>query len=116
MKSQGLPINFIVLIGIGMLVLFLLIMFVLSGFRTEAVASQTAINNCNSRCATEMQVARTKSSPYQNENSSFCKITQNVVEIGDGLRCDQLVDCTVTTRNGVSCQLACTDAVSSCAV
>lgn len=113
-KAQGLPLNFIILAVISVLILIILVMFVTRGFRTEPVAAQTAINTCNSRCLTEMRYTEGETiDGYDNENSPFCSIIQDVSGVGENKRCDELTSCRVFFRDG-SCTLKCTDSTSSC--
>jgi len=59
MKSQGLPINFIVLAAVGIFVLILAIIFVISGgtSATAAMSPQQVRNSCNTACVGLVQWA-----------------------------------------------------------
>ena len=57
-KAQGLPINTVILIAIGLLILVLFIVFVLGGFKgfgsatnPNSAALQAYANNCNAACS-----------------------------------------------------------------
>lgn len=118
MKSQGMPISFIVIAAMAVLVLVVVLLFFFGGFRTEAVTAQTAINTCSSKCILESELAKTKTSPYSDASSRFCAITQDVKSVGTGLRCDALTTCEVTIADGTRCTLKCgtASATTSCCV
>jgi len=103
MKSQGLPINFIVLIAIGVFVLILVILFFLSGSQqTSAVTQQSAYNACNSKCSAEIQYAQ-MGGTYPKTSAPFCAVTYNIPGVGTNLRCSALISCKVND----TCTLFC---------
>ena len=106
MKAQGLPMRFIVIAVMAMLVLIVVIMFLFSGFRTETVSSQTAVNSCNSKCLQENQ--RDYSYP---STTPFCETTQDVKGLGTGLKCDDLTSCEISR---LGCSLSCSGTTTSC--
>ena len=118
MKSQGLPINFIILITIAVVVLLAVMLFFTMGFRTEAVGIQTAINTCESRCLSEVRYVNANIATkqgYTNANSQFCGITQVVEGYGEaGVRCDILTGCEVVFRDSSRCMLECNQTKSEC--
>jgi hypothetical protein len=104
MRSQGLPINFIVLIAIGVFVLILVILFFLSGSQqTSAVTQQSAYNACNSKCSAEVQYAQ-MGGTYPKTSAPFCAVTYNIPGVGTAVRCSALISCKVND----TCKLGCT--------
>ena len=51
-KAQGLPINTIILIAVGLLILVLLITFVLGGFKALAPATPSSLSTFSTTCST----------------------------------------------------------------
>ena len=121
MRSQGLPINFIVLIAIGITVLVLILMFVLPTFTSgQAATTQTkATGECNARCAVETQYAAASGGTssvdgFPRTNSPYCNLIQTVPGIGQNLRCDALIPCTVEDKDGDTCKLTCSGSTAQC--
>ena len=109
MKSQGLPINFIVLIALAILVLVIAGLFFFGGFTksSTSIDVQTAVNNCNAWCLVDAQKA--KNDPNFNcatYNSTFCSKRINVTGMGS-VYCDEITSCTVVDYNGNTCTLTC---------
>lgn len=74
-KAQGLPINTVILIAIGLLILVLFIVFVLGGFKgfgsstnPNSAALQAYATDCNTACST----AATSNNP-----SAWCSYSNN---------------------------------------
>lgn len=113
-KSQGLPMNFIVLAAMAILVLIVVLIFFISGFKPGAAEVQTAINNCDSKCLLEFNRARTTTGTYTNANSEYCKLTQNVKGVGTAVKCPDLSKCQITRGDGVTCTVSCTGDKATC--
>lgn len=109
-KAQGLPISFIIIAAMGILVLVLVVMFMYSGFRTEGVDRQKAVNECSSLCLLEVQWASTGGT-FPKENSGYCKYQENVKGIGSNITCPDLVPCWV---EDVGCYLGCNGTTAEC--
>lgn len=109
-KSQGLPLNFIIIAVLGILVAIVAIMFFTSGFRTEAVDRQKAINECSSRCLVEVQWAATGGT-FPRENSKFCSYKADVKGMGENITCPDLVNCHI---NDFGCDLSCDGTTAKC--
>ena len=81
MKSQGLPINFIVLAAVAILILILIIGFVIGGGTAmeRSIAPGVARSNCDRWCS-DLQARAAIIAPSDGfeEESSFCKNTQIV--------------------------------------
>ena len=97
----------IVLIVLAILVLLALVILFTRAFQTGAVDTQTAINNCNSKCLLEIQYAQGQSGTFTRTNSPFCSTVQDVKGVEDNVRCDELTSCTITRGDGTSCIIAC---------
>jgi len=99
MKAQGLPINFIVLIALGVIILVALILFFFSGFRTQGISTQSAINLCNVKCASEIQYAQSGGSyPHL---SDFC--SKSYFIDGKNKNCNESVTCKVNSTCILTC-------------
>ena len=85
MKSQGLPINFIVLAAVAILILILIVGFVIGGGTAieRGITPGVARTNCDRWCS-DLQVKASRSVndfPFianENRESSFCMNTQVV--------------------------------------
>ena len=109
-KAQGLPINFIILASIGILVLVLVVMFLYSGFRTEGVDRQKALNECSSRCLLEVQWASTGGT-FPKNDSKYCEYNADVKGLGTNITCLELVPCWV---EDAGCFISCTGTTAEC--
>ena len=110
MKSQGLPINFIVLAAIAILILILVVGFVIGGGTAfeRGVAPGVARSNCNSWCSALRQEAY-YSEPSEDfeEDSAFCENTQVVDGVGTYCSAESGashlgIQCLLTFRDGSS--------------
>lgn len=107
-KAQGLPINFIVLIALGVLVLILVTLFFLSGAQqTSAITSQAAYNACNSKCSSEIQYAQSGTFPHS--SSPFCTGSYSIAGMGTK-KCSDLISCRVSD----TCVLTCDGTTAKC--
>ena len=104
-KAQGLSMQFIVIAAVAILVLILIIMFVTSGFRTEAVSSQAAANSCASKCFTKQRSIPGDNMPTATFSWDYCAI-QNVKGIGE-TNCSELAPCTLVYADA-NCKVLCT--------
>ena len=75
-KAQGLPINTIILIAVGLLILVLMIVFVTGGFKGLAPAtSNSGLSTYQSECSTYCSQAQSTSQPPQ----QFCYNSPTVI-------------------------------------
>ena len=111
-KAQDLPMQFIVIAAIAILVLILIVMFVIGGFRTEAVDSQTAANICASKCFTKQRASVSETKPTGTFSWDYCAV-QNIKGIKE-TNCTALSPCTLPYSDG-DCKVQCTgDGTASC--
>ena len=103
MKSQGLPLQTIVILVLVIVSLAAILMFFFGGFGKSGASlnDQQALSKCQSRCtrARTFAIALDKDQDNINntiEKSSFCNTT--VVE-GSGVRCDKITSCKVLFKN-----------------
>ena len=108
MKSQGLPINFIVLAAVAILILILIVGFVIGGGTAfeRGVSPGIARNNCNRWCY-DLQVEASRIGESSIEtNSNFCTNTQ-IVD-GEPTTCNALnIQCILTFQDGQSRYASC---------
>lgn len=124
MRSQGLPMNFIVLAIIAILILLLILFMVLPTFTSgTSVTTQTkAAGECNARCSLETQYALSAGGTAGTvdvyatgrSNSPYCSLVQTISGIGNNIRCDRIIICTVEDKEGDSCKLNCTGSTAIC--
>lgn len=119
MKSQGLPINFIVLAAVAILILILVVGFVVAGGGAfqRAVTPATARSQCETFCSRIQADAMTKDY-HENLVSNFEAVgalrghkeyctTQDVEGVGS-LNCLDLgVTCYVTFSEGITRRMQC---------
>ena len=129
MKSQGLPLNFIVLGALALLVLVVAVAFFIAGGSTFSAATtmQTAQSTCNNKCSTIssslQREASTVASGFswvpspgkptpeddsENNAYSFCRSKFNIQGQGEKF-CDDIVSCVLTFGDGTNCRLECDD-------
>ena len=121
MKSQGLPINFIVVAALAILVLVLAAGFLIAGSGSigGAVGPTTARNTCNGYCANLKAKASNEAPPdgetetmaTWSKDTKFCTTNQTVQGYADEVSCTDLVgQCIVSFSDGsqraVECSLA----------
>jgi hypothetical protein len=107
-RAQGLPINFIVLIAIGVFVLILVILFFLSGSQsTNVVSQQAAYNACNSKCSSEIQYVQ-MGGTYPKSSSPFCVANYSISGMTANVKCDSLIGCKVNDTCILKCGTRCT--------
>lgn len=109
MKSQGLPLNFIVLAAIAILILILVVGFVIGGGGAVegSISPAAARSNCQRWCS-ELQMEVRRNADYDISSSSFCE-NQQVVD-GAETNCEDLgIDCVVTYPNGTSSIASCNE-------
>lgn len=116
MKSQGLPLNFIVLGALALLVLVVAVAFFIAGGATfgSAVSAQSAKTTCDNKCAgisRAEQASATSSSSTgivdgDAEAAGYC-LSKFFIQ-GQGEKfCDDIATCTVTYADGTNCLMAC---------
>ena len=110
MKAQGISMNFIVIAAMAILVLVLVMMFLLGGFQTGAVDKQKVINECNSRCLSEVQWASTGGT-FPRDNSNFCEYSADVKGLGEDITCLDLINCHI---NDLDCDISCSGSTANC--
>ena len=110
MKAQGLPINFIVIAALAVLVLVGILLFFISGFRTESIDRQKAINECESRCLLEVQWA-SSGGTFPHSNSKYCSYSADVKGLGKNIKCTDLVKCHI---NVLDCDITCSGTTANC--
>lgn len=118
MKSQGLPLNFIVLGALALLVLVVAVAFFIAGGATfgSAVSAQAAKTTCDNKC---IEISRAEQSSAisssatgidagDEEAKGYC-LSKFFIQ-GQGEKfCDDIATCTVTYADGTNCLMACTD-------
>ncbi len=106
MKAQGLPVNMIVLVALALLVLVVVGAFFISGFG-QASSSISIVNKTQADCQSICQGLTTAAFNY--DDCDALKETQQAMSYMDdpGEGCDyQYGTCTVTLRNGESCEIS----------
>ena len=105
MKSQGLPLQTIVILVLVIVALAAILMFFFGGFGKSGASlnDQQALSLCQSRCTRARALAiafindaTNINASYVVGNSTFCNTT--VVE-GSGVRCDKITSCRVLFKN-----------------
>lgn len=113
MKSQGLPINFIVLAAVAILILVLVVGFVIGGGTAfqRSISPGVATSNCNSWCSSMQQEALRAplvagEYDFNDGNYAFCK-NEQVVD-GAEITCTDLgIRCLLTFPDGTSRYAVC---------
>lgn len=116
MKSQGLPMTFIVITAMVILVLIVVILiFTQSTTQTQAFDQQTAVNNCNSQCFLANQYTNTvNKADFTQKESGFCTKVFDVRGVGTGMNCEDLVACSLTFKDGSGCSTECSGDYLKC--
>ncbi|EFD92413.1 MAG: hypothetical protein CSMARM5_0086 [Candidatus Parvarchaeum acidophilus ARMAN-5_'5-way FS'] len=70
LKAQGLPINTIILIAVGILILVLLITFVLGGFKALSPVTPSSLSSFSTQCSTYSTTV-----PASLGESEWCSLT-----------------------------------------
>jgi len=121
MKSQGLPINFIVLAAVGIFVLILAVIFVISGgsSATAALSPQQVRNSCNTACVGLVQWAAGRAtslgnghafaaSQYGTDASKTYCTGYTITGSSTPQKCPDIgVSCSVTFSDGTGCKVKC---------
>ncbi|MDD5182250.1 MAG: hypothetical protein PHC66_03710, partial [Candidatus Nanoarchaeia archaeon] len=100
-KAAELPLNFIVIAAIAVIVLIIIVMFIFSGFRTEAINSQTAANSCSVICFAKQRAAvdETKAVGIATMDKNYCA-KQDIKGFSSPVDCTTLSPCTLAFSDG----------------
>jgi len=110
-RSQGMPMEFIVIAVITVLVLLVLIVIFLQGSSgTSVIDTQTAINTCNSECVFAVQYTKSITQDDLKTTSpsvGFCSKTFQLKGYTATKHCSDIVTCNLIFTDGTGCKAGC---------